>query len=39
MPNSWFSQPVFIPGGDPEQMNEPTRPILGGKPTVEDYAI
>lgn len=23
-PNSWFSQPVFIPGGDPEQMNEPT---------------
>lgn len=24
MPNSWFSQPVFIPGGDPEQMNEPS---------------
>ena len=23
-PNSWFSQPVFIPGGDPEAMNEPT---------------
>jgi len=24
MPNAWFSQPVFIPGGDPEQMNEPS---------------
>lgn len=23
-PNSWFSQPVFLPGGDPEAMNEPT---------------
>lgn len=23
-PNSWFSQPVFIPGGDPELMNEPS---------------
>lgn len=23
-PNSWFSQPVFIPGGDPEGMNEPS---------------
>lgn len=23
-PNSWFSQPVFVPGGDPEQMNEPS---------------
>ncbi len=23
-PNSWFSQPVYIPGGDPETMNEPT---------------
>lgn len=23
-PNSWFSQPAFIPGGDPEQMNEPS---------------
>lgn len=23
-PNSWFSQPVFIPSGDPETMNEPT---------------
>src|SRR5438105_4932134 len=24
MPSGWFSQPVFIPGGDPEQMNEPS---------------
>lgn len=24
MPNAWFSQPVFIPGGDPDQMNEPS---------------
>mgnify|MGYP001601907200 CR=1 FL=1 len=24
MPNSWSSQPVFIPGGDPEAMNEPS---------------
>lgn len=23
-PNGWFSQPVYIPGGDPEGMNEPT---------------
>ena len=23
-PNGWFSQPVYIPGGDPEAMNEPT---------------
>ena len=23
-PNSWFSQPVFLPGGDPEAMNEAT---------------
>jgi len=23
-PNSWFSQPVYIPGGDPENMNEPS---------------
>jgi hypothetical protein len=23
-PNSWFSQPVYIPGGDPEAMNEPS---------------
>lgn len=23
-PNGWFSQPVFIPGGDPEAMNEPS---------------
>lgn len=22
-PNSWFSQPVYIPGGNPETMNEP----------------
>jgi hypothetical protein len=22
MPNSWFSQPVYIPGGNPESMNE-----------------
>lgn len=24
MPNGWFSQPVFIPGGNPETMNEPS---------------
>lgn len=24
MPNAWFSQPIFIPGGDPDTMNEPT---------------
>ena len=24
MPNSFFSQPVFIPGGDPENVNEPS---------------
>lgn len=23
-PTGWFSQPVYIPGGDPENMNEPT---------------
>lgn len=23
-PNGWFSQPVYIPGGDPESMNEPS---------------
>jgi hypothetical protein len=23
-PNSWFSQPVYIPGGNPETMNEAT---------------
>lgn len=23
-PNGWFSQPVYIPGGDPENMNEPS---------------
>lgn len=23
-PNSWFSQPVFLPGGNPETMNEPS---------------
>lgn len=23
-PNSWFSQPVYIRGGDPESMNEPS---------------
>lgn len=23
-PNGWFSQPVYIPGGDPEAMNEPS---------------
>lgn len=23
-PSGWFSQPVFIPGGDPEGMNEPS---------------
>jgi len=23
-PNGWFSQPVFLPGGDPEAVNEPT---------------
>ena len=23
-PNGWFSQPVYIPGGDPEGMNEAT---------------
>lgn len=23
-PNGWFSQPVYLPGGDPEGMNEPT---------------
>lgn len=24
MPNSWFSQPVFLPGGNPETFNEPS---------------
>jgi hypothetical protein len=24
MPTGWFSQPVYIPGGDPASMNEPT---------------
>ena len=23
-PNSWFSQPVYVPGGNPESMNEPS---------------
>lgn len=29
-PSGWFSQPVFIPGGDPESMNEPSL-IYGGQ--------
>lgn len=28
-PNSWFSQPVFLPGGNPETFNEPTLPYPG----------
>ena len=31
MPNSWFSQPVFIPGGNPEAMNEPETNIKPGQ--------
>jgi hypothetical protein len=30
-PNSWFSQPVFLPGGDPEAMNEPLSNIKSGQ--------
>lgn len=30
-PNSWFSQPVFLPGGDPEAMNEPETNIKPGQ--------
>lgn len=30
-PNSWFSQPVFIPGGNPETMNEPESNIKPGQ--------
>ncbi len=30
-PNSWFSQPVFIPGGNPETMNEPLSNIKPGQ--------
>jgi hypothetical protein len=30
-PNSWFSQPVFIPGGNPESMNEPETNIKPGQ--------
>lgn len=29
-PNGWFSQPVYIPGGDPESMNEPSL-LYGGQ--------
>lgn len=28
-PNSWFSQPVFLPGGNPETFNEPSLPYPG----------
>lgn len=28
-PNGWFSQPVYIPGGDPETMNEPSLQYAG----------
>lgn len=28
-PSGWFSQPVFIPGGDPEAMNEATLAYAG----------
>lgn len=31
MPNSWFSQPVYIPGGNPETMNEPEDRIKPGQ--------
>lgn len=30
-PNSWFSQPVFLPGGNPESMNEPESNIKPGQ--------
>src|SRR3972149_11419525 len=30
-PNSWFSQPVYIPGGNPETMNEPESNIKPGQ--------
>lgn len=29
-PNGWFSQPVYIPSGDPETMNEPSL-LYGGQ--------
>jgi len=28
-PNSWFSQPMFLPGGNPDTFNEPTLPYPG----------
>lgn len=28
-PNSWFSQPIFLPGGNPETFNEPSLPYPG----------
>lgn len=31
MPNSWFSQPVYLPGGNPESMNEPESNIKPGQ--------
>lgn len=31
MPNSFFNQPVFIPGGNPETMNEPESNIKPGQ--------
>lgn len=31
MPNSWFSQPVYIPGGNPETMNEPEDRVKAGQ--------
>lgn len=31
MPNSWFSQPVYLPGGNPETMNEPEDRIKPGQ--------
>lgn len=30
-PNAWFSQPVFIAGGNPEAMNEPESNIKAGQ--------
>lgn len=30
-PNSWFSQPVFLPGGNPESVNEPLSNIKAGQ--------
>lgn len=30
-PNSWFSQPVYLPGGNPETMNEPESNIKPGQ--------